>query len=224
MVDFMVLILNLILFVPLGACRCLYPQQHVWAAPKFAFGVSLVSLVLCVPLLFGFDYSSRFQFETIAPWLPSLGIMYLTGVDGLSLMLVVLTTLLTTLSILASFDSIQKNAREFYFFMLLLETGMIGTFIARDLFLFYIFWELMLVPMYFIIGIWGGKERIYAGIKFFLYTAFGSALLLIVIFYLYSPQWSSVVEHIPSIMKIFSCSTRLRLLSAGCLWRLCWHF
>ncbi|MGI6454749.1 MAG: complex I subunit 4 family protein [bacterium] len=184
----MVLILNLILFVPLlGAVSLLcIPNSMYGLHRKFAFGVSLVSLVLCVPLLFGFDYSSsEFQFETIAPWLPSLGIMYLTGVDGLSLMLVVLTTLLTTLSILASFDSIQKNAREFYFFMLLLETGMIGTFIARDLFLFYIFWELMLVPMYFIIGIWGGKERIYAGIKFFLYTAFGSALLLIVIFYLY---------------------------------------
>ncbi len=183
------MLLTLITFIPLlgGLLLLLIPKRQADWCKEAALGISLAPLLLCAPLLMMFPYGEE-GFHLGPPpvsWIPALGIDYRVGVDGLSLLLVVLTTLLSSVSILASFDSIQKHLKEYYFCMLLLETGMLGTFIALDLFLFYLFWELMLVPMYFIIGVWGGRDRIYAGIKFFLYTAFGSALMLIVIFYLY---------------------------------------
>ncbi len=182
------MLLTLITFIPfIGAFLLLAIPRvmegvHKWAA----FFISLIPLLLCLPLMIYFPYGKEgFHFTSLVPWIPSLGVDYRIGIDGLSLVLVVLTALLTTISIVASFDGIKKKEREFYFFMLLLECGMIGTFIALDMFLFFLFWELMLVPMYFIIGVWGGKERIYSSLKFFLYTALGSVLLLVVIFYLY---------------------------------------
>ena len=122
-----------------------------------------------------------FQFVDQADWIPMFGIQYKVGVDGLSLVLVVLTTTLTWISILASFSPIQNRVKEYMISFLVLEVGMIGVFVAMDLFLFYIFWELVLVPMYLIIGIWGGKNRIYATIKFVLYTLVGSLLMLVAI-------------------------------------------
>ena len=116
------------------------------------------------------------QFEQSVPWIPSLGVQYHVGIDGISLFLVLLTTVLTPIAILSSWNSIEKRVREYYLFMLMLETGMIGVFVALDLFLFYVFWEVMLVPMYFLIGVWGGQRRIYAAVKFFLYTMVGSVL------------------------------------------------
>lgn len=183
------MLLTLITFIPLlGAILILAaPKTYMETVKWTALAASAASLALCVPLLIVFPYGEP-GFHLAPPlmsWIPALGIDYRIGVDGLSLILVVLTALLSTLSILASFTSIQTHPKEFYFFMLLLETGMLGTFIALDMFLFFLFWELMLVPMYFIIGVWGGRQRIYASIKFFLYTAFGSALMLLVIFYLY---------------------------------------
>jgi NADH-quinone oxidoreductase subunit M len=182
------MLLTLILFIPLigaFALLCL-PRKMEGVHKLVAFGISLFTLLLCLPLLFIFPYGeSGFHCGMLTSWVPSLGIDFRIGLDGMSLVLVVLTTLLMAISIPASFSYIKKREKEFYFFLLVLETGMIGTFVALDLFLFYLFWELMLVPMYFIIGVWGGEHRIYASIKFFLYTAFGSALLLIVIFYLY---------------------------------------
>lgn len=182
------MLLSLITLIPiLGALvLLLVPSGFAGAHKRLAFFISLVSFVLCFPLLILFPYGEPgFHLTVTKAWVPALGIDYRIGVDGLSLVLVVLTTLLTSISILASYEYIKKNEKLFYAFMLMLETGMIGTFVALDLFLFFLFWELMLVPMYFIIGIWGGKDRIYASIKFFLYTAFGSALMLLVIFYLY---------------------------------------
>src|SRR5262249_15395036 len=117
-------------------------------------------------------------------WIPAFNIHYFMGVDGLSLVLVVLTTLLTFLSVIASFN-IEERVKEYFIFFLLLETGMIGVFLALDLFLFYVFWELTLVPMYFLIGIWGGPKKEYAAIKFFLFTLFGSVFMLIAILALY---------------------------------------
>ncbi len=182
------MLLTLITFIPiLGALFLLIvPDGFTGAHKRIAFVISLVPLVLCLPLMMVFPYGEPgFHLTVTNPWVPALGIDYRIGIDGMSLVLVVLTTLLSTISILASFEYIQKREKLFYFFMLMLETGMLGTFIALDMFLFFLFWELMLVPMYFIIGIWGGKDRIYAGIKFFLFTSFGSALMLLVIFYLY---------------------------------------
>lgn len=146
---------------------------------------SVITFIVSLIVYFGFDHSSSdFQFVHKFSWINGLNIYYFVGVDGLSLLLVLLTTFLTPLTLISSWSSIEHKVKEFTFFMLLLETGMIGVFISLDLFLFYIFWEAMLIPMYFIIGIWGGKERIYAAIKFFLYTMFGSLLMLVAIIWL----------------------------------------
>ena len=126
------------------------------------------------------------QFAEQRPWIPAWGISYHVGVDGLSLWLVILTTFLTPLCLLGSWSSIEKRVREFVVFMLLLEAGMIGVFVALDLFLFYVFWEAMLIPMYFLIGIWGHERRIYAAVKFFLYTFAGSVLMLVAFLVLYT--------------------------------------
>ena len=118
------------------------------------------------------------------PWIPTAGINFAMGVDGISVLLVLMTTLLMPIAILSSFTSITDRVKEYYAFLLLLETGMLGVFFALDLFLFYIFWEFTLVPMYFLIGIWGGPRRQYAAIKFFLYTMAGSLLMLLAILWL----------------------------------------
>src|SRR5262249_49700143 len=120
----------------------------------------------------------------MAEWIPGLGTSYNVGLDGISLWLVLLTTFIVPLSVLGSFHYIENRQKEFYFLLLALETGMLGAFVSLDIFLFYVFWEAMLIPMYFLIGIWGGKDRVYAAMKFFLYTLVGSLLMLVAIFYL----------------------------------------
>jgi len=150
-----------------------------------AIAVSTAVFVLSLALVHGFRLEPGMQFEVSREWMPSLGIRYHVGVDGLSLWLIILTTLLTPLSLLASWHSIHARVKAFNIFMLLLEAGMLGVFVALDLFLFYIFWEAMLIPMYFLIGMWGHERRIYAAIKFFLYTMAGSALMLVAFIALY---------------------------------------
>ena len=125
-----------------------------------------------------------FQFMERQEWIPGLGISYAVGIDGISLWLVLLTTFLMPIAVLGSFRAVENRLREYYFLLLALETGMLGAFVSLDVFLFYMFWEAMLIPMYFLIGIWGGKDRIYAAMKFFLYTLVGSLLMLVAIFYL----------------------------------------
>ncbi|MBI3628311.1 MAG: hypothetical protein HY217_01780, partial [Candidatus Rokubacteria bacterium] len=117
--------------------------------------------------------------------MPSLGASYHLGVDGISLLLVLLTTLLTPVALLSAWHAIEERTKEFVIAVLVLETGMLGVFVSLDLFLFYVFWEAMLIPMYLIIGIWGGPNRLYAAVKFFLYTLAGSVLLLIAILVLF---------------------------------------
>jgi len=181
-------ILTLITFLPVaGAALLLFMRSASRGAIRnVALGISLVTLLLSLPLFSKFDVSNPgMQFEESVGWIPSLGIQYHVGIDGISLFLVLLTTILTPIAILSSWDSIEKRVREYYLFMLMLETGMIGVFVALDLFLFYVFWEVMLVPMYFLIGVWGGQQRIYAAVKFFLYTMVGSVLMLVAIIALY---------------------------------------
>jgi NADH-quinone oxidoreductase subunit M len=147
-----------------------------------AFGFSLVALAFSLALLAGFQADAPgFQHTESVAWIPAFGIDYSVGVDGISLLLVILTTLLTSVSILASFRPITDRVKEYMISFLVLEVGMIGVFAALDLFLFYIFWEVVLVPMYLIIGIWGGANRVYATIKFVLYTLVGSLLMLVAI-------------------------------------------
>src|SRR6185436_5028180 len=146
-----------------------------------ALGFALATWVVSLFLLVGYLPRPGFQFVETVNWIPIFGIQYKLGADGLSVALVVLTTTLSWISILASWKPIQTRIKEFMISFLVLEVGMIGVFLALDLFLFYIFWELVLVPMYLIIGIWGGANRIYATIKFVLYTLVGSLLMLVAI-------------------------------------------
>lgn len=151
------------------------------------FLTMLAGFLLSLKLFFGYDADSTqtMQFVQSTPWLPEYGIVYKVGIDGMSLLLFLMTTFLGPLVILSSWRSIEDRVKGFHVSMLLLQTAMLGAFVSLNLFLFYIFWEAMLIPMYFIIGIWGGPRRIYAAVKFFLYTLFGSLLMLVAILYLY---------------------------------------
>ncbi len=147
--------------------------------------ISLIAFIISLILYFNFDKTNpEFQFVHRVLWISSLNISYHIGADGISLLLILLTTFLTPLTFLSTWKSIEKNVKMFTFSLLFLEAGMLGVFISLDLFLFYIFWEAMLIPMYFIIGIWGGERRIYASIKFFIYTMVGSLLMLVAIIWL----------------------------------------
>jgi NADH-quinone oxidoreductase subunit M len=177
-------ILSLIIFAPLAGAVILafIDGSRLRALRWVALGAAGVTFVLSIVLVLAFDPSAEgYSFVQRVSWIPFFGIDYAIGVDGISLMLVVLTTLLTAISILASFDPIRTRVKEYMISFLVLETGMLGVFLALDLFLFYIFWEVVLVPMYLIIGIWGGANRIYATIKFVLYTLVGSLLMLVAV-------------------------------------------
>ncbi len=158
-------------------------------------GISLVAFVISLIIYFGFDRTnSQFQFTHQFVWVKSLNISYSVGVDGISLLLILLTTFLTPLTLLSTWKAIEKNIKMFTFSMLMLQAGMLGVFMSLDIFLFYIFWEAMLIPMYFIIGIWGGERRIYASIKFFIFTMVGSLLMLIAIIWL-AVYSSTILGH-----------------------------
>src|SRR5215510_10286800 len=144
------------------------------------------TFLLSLLLFHRFDPTNPgFQFVERTPWLPEYGIHYFVGIDGISLFLVLLTTFLMPITLLASWHDIERSVKSYVFFMLFLETGMLGAFVSLNLFLFYVFWEVMLVPMYFIIGIWGGPRRIYAAVKFFLFTMVGSLLMLVAMLVVY---------------------------------------
>src|SRR5215472_1904037 len=187
-------ILSIILFTPLvGALvLLLVPKENKdairWIANIFALAGFLISLPL-VPMFWAqrFDASQAFKFIEGAPnnWIPSIGAGYYLGIDGISFLLIMLTTLLGWISILSSWTAIENRVKEYYIWFLVLQTGMLGVFMALDFFLFFVFWEAMLVPMYLLIGIWGGPRKLYAAIKFFLYTLFGSVLMLLGVLFLY---------------------------------------
>ncbi len=175
---------TLVVFLPLlGAIVvAIVPSSRPDAVRRVALLFALAAWVVSLGLLAAFvTNKTGYQFVDEQPWIPLFGIDYQVGIDGLSLVLVVLTTTLTWISLLASFKPIQTRVKEYMVSFLVLEVGMLGVFVALDLFLFYIFWELVLVPMYLIIGIWGGSNRIYATIKFVLYTLVGSLLMLVAI-------------------------------------------
>ncbi len=182
-------LLSVVTYTPLvGALVLLLPvfkgkdDAVRWAANGIAFVGFLVSL----PLWFWFDRGAAgFQFIEKADWIPSIGVQYLFGVDGISVLLILLTTLLGFIAILSSWTAVTERVRQYYIFLLLLQAGMLGVFCSLDLFLFYLFWEVMLVPMYVLIGIWGGARRFYAAIKFFLFTLVGSVVMLLGILALY---------------------------------------
>src|SRR5882672_2754144 len=182
-------LLSIVTYTPLlGALVLLLPvfKRSDNAVRWFANVVAFVGFLVSLPLWFWFDRGKDgFQFEETASWIPSIGVSYHFGVDGISTLLILLTTLLGSIAILSSWTAITDRVRQYYVFLLLLQAGMLGVFCALDMFLFYVFWEVMLVPMYFLIGIWGGERRLYAAIKFFLYTLVGSVVMLLGILALY---------------------------------------
>ncbi len=181
-------LVSLVTFLPLagGLALVFFPRQRIRAARFFALAVSLLTFAVSLALYFGYDGGSgAAEFVERGRWI-GYGLDYHVGVDGISLFLVLLTTFLTPLALLASWKTIDSRVREFSFFMLFLETGILGVFVSMNLFLFYVFWEAMLVPMYFLIGMWGGPRRIYATLKFVLFTMAGSLLMLVAIFVLYA--------------------------------------
>jgi NADH-quinone oxidoreductase subunit M len=152
-----------------------------------AIAFAAIELLATLALLTGFNPGSGdMQFVERADWIKAIHAQYLLGVDGISLVLILLTSVLTLLAVVSSWKAVESRLKEYYVFLLILEAGMIGVFVSLDLVLFYVFWEVMLVPMYFLIGIWGGERRLYAAIKFFLYTLFGSVMMLVGILVLYA--------------------------------------
>ncbi len=169
-------LLTALIFFPLAGALLLFflPRENHGLIRNTTLLVTLVEFLLSLPLAIGFDgASAAMQFVSRAPWIPGYGIEYHVGVDGISLWLVLLTTFLMPIAVLSTYQAVGKRVKEFMVFMLVLEVGMVGVFLAVDLFLFYVFWEAVLVPMYFLIGVWGSGRRIYSAIKFFLYTFAG---------------------------------------------------
>ncbi len=177
--------LSLVTFLPLfGAIAvALMPVRAVGAIRWFSLLLTTGVFVYSLTLVGAFQTNADMQMTVNAAWLPSLGISYKIGIDGISLFLVMLVTFLTPITILGCFTTIEERVKEFFVCMLVLETAMIGAFVALDLFLFYVFWEAMLIPMYFMIGMWGGERKVYATVKFFIYTMIGSLLMLVAILY-----------------------------------------
>src|SRR5712671_2971646 len=181
-------ILSVVLFTPLlGGLVLLFIPREMENAHKIAGNVfGALGFLVSLPLLRWWNPGEKpFSFEESAEWIPSIGARYHLGIDGISLLLVMLTTFLGMIAILSSWSAIHQRTKEYYILLLLLQTGMIGVFVSLDFFLFYVFWEVMRVPMYFLIGVWGSDRRLYAAIKFFLYTLAGSVVMLLAILALY---------------------------------------
>src|SRR5690242_12078659 len=181
-------ILSLVVWLPIlgGIAVMLLGTERAQLGKQLALGVSIITFALSVPLWTGFDVSSAaMQFVENVPWIERFGASYALGVDGISMPLVLLTTFLTPFVVVAGWQVIETRPTQYFAAFLILEGLMIGTFAATDALLFYVFWEAMLVPMFIIIGVWGGARRVYATVKFFLYTFLGSVFMLVALIYMY---------------------------------------
>jgi NADH-quinone oxidoreductase subunit M len=201
-------LLSIILFTPLAGLLVLLfiPGSNKQLIRLWSNITAAAGFLVSLPLLFLFDKTKDgYQFVERADWIPTLGVQYLIGVDGISLLMVMLTTIMGFISIFYSWSSIDERVKEYYAMFLLQQAGMIGVFISLDFLLFYVFWELVLVPMYFIIGVWGGPRKLYAAIKFFLYTLAGGVLMLLGILTLYfqhAEQFGRYTFEIAELMKL----------------------
>src|SRR5271157_970574 len=199
-------ILSIVLFTPLvGLLVLLFiPSSNARAIKLWANAAAFLGFLVSLPLVFNFDRTKDFQFVERAPWIPSIGASYHIGIDGLGLLLVMLTTLLGFVAILSSWNAIQTRLKEYYAFFLLLQTAMLGVFMALDFLLFFLFWETVLVPMYFIIAIWGGERRVYAAMKFMIFTLIGSVLMLLgilILYYQHTLQFQAPSFDIADLMR-----------------------
>jgi NADH-quinone oxidoreductase subunit M len=210
-------LLLLVTFFPLLAMAiiALVPAKATASIKSVALALALAEFALSVPLYMGFQVAQagQLQYELTLPWITSLGVQFHVGIDGISLLLIMLTTFLLPIVVLSSWN-VTKSLKAYLQMYFLMTVGMIGVFASQDLVLFYVFWELVLIPMYFLIGIWGGKRRIYAAMKFFLYTMIGSVLMLLAILYVY---WNTQVPGVgnsfdlPLIFEHFHCSGQTEL-------------
>ena len=199
-------ILSLVVFLPLLAAVALLlvPRERVVFCRWWALSAMTAGLVASGAALSMMQKGAAgMQLVHRVPWIPSLGIDYFLGVDGISIYLVLLTSLLGPIVVLSAWRSVGEKVREFHFLLLLLQAGMLGAFLSLDLFLFYMFWELMLIPMYLLIGIWGGPRRVYAAIKFVLYTIVGSLLMLVAILYLYFAHHAQTGMYTFDLLRLY---------------------
>ena len=214
-------LLSIITFLPTFGVAILLIVGRERKAMIRRITIAITAIEFAVSLLLFFQFqpgNSQMQFMENVPWIPVYGISYLLGIDGISLFLVLLTTFLTFVSIIACWRDIQDKVKEFMICLLFLETGMIGVFVSLDLFLFYVFWEVMLIPMYLLIGIWGNpKRRVYAALKFFIYTMTGSVLMLVAILFLYFDFKLSTGTGTFNLLQIY----KLHLSYATQLWLFC---
>ena len=207
-------ILSLVTYLPAAAAVALllFPRRSERAIKTFAFLVSVVTFVLSLHLYFHFDATNgHMQFEESVSWIEGGMIRHHLGIDGISLFLILLTTFLTPLAILSSWHAVSERVKPYMICMLLLETGMLGVFCALDLVLFYVFWEVMLIPMYFLIGVWGGERRIYAAVKFILYTMVGSLLMLVAILYLFHLNGGTTFDYLQIARNLASGAVRITI-------------
>src|SRR5438128_6183190 len=209
-------ILTIVAFWPVAGMIVLFffNKENKTLIRVWANFVLFSGFFISLPLWFWFDRgtSDQMQFVENFQWIQTLGANFHVGIDGISLLLVLLTTLLGPLAVLSSWEAIDTRVKEYYVFMMMLQAGMLGVFISLDFFLFYVFWEVMLVPMYFLIGVWGGPRKLYAAIKFFLYTLFGSVLLLLGILALYFTYPGIAAQH-PEIASQFGTGATFDVLA-----------
>ncbi|MDP2690719.1 MAG: NADH-quinone oxidoreductase subunit M [Deltaproteobacteria bacterium] len=195
----------LILLPALGAITLAFiPGRSKEALRSTALGFTIINFCLSlVPLLY-FDTSTyKMQFVELAEWIPGIGVSYFLGIDGISLTLVLLTTFLSIVAVLCSWTAVEERVKEYMIHLLILETGMLGVFASLDLILFFLFWEIGLIPMYFLIGVWGGARKLYANMKFFLYTLFGSVFMLVGILALYYSHGNITGEYTFNLLKLY---------------------
>jgi len=200
-------VLPLLLALPLVGALLVMCTPKTETALHRGIGMAFMVVTFLVSLLTLSYFNPKgdgFQLVYDIEWIPGLGAHFKTGIDGISLFLVLLTTFLMPLTLLGTGKAIEKNVREFIAVMLVLETGMLGAFVSLDVFLFYVFWEVMLIPMYLLIGIWGGQRRLYASIKFVIYTMVGSLLMLVAIVYMYVQSAAVLGGYTTDLAKLLT--------------------
>jgi NADH-quinone oxidoreductase subunit M len=214
-------ILSIVLFTPLvGLLVLLFiPSSNARAIKIWANLAAFAGFLVSLPLVFNFDRNKDFQFVEHASWIPSIGASYHLAIDGLGLLLVMLTTLIGVVAFLSSWNAVHERLKEYYACFLLLQTAMLGVFMSLDFLLFFVFWELVLIPMYFIIAIWGGQRRAYAAIKFMIYTSVGSVLMLLGILTLYFQHYTQFQAYSFDIADLMRVQ-----LPAGMAWWVFWAF
>ncbi len=207
-------LLTVVIFFPIAGVLLLVflPKGNLRMIRNAAFLMALAEFLLSLSIVFRFDdATAAMQFVERASWIPGYGIEYHVGVDGISLWLVMLTTFLLPITILSSYRAVNSHVKEFMIFLLLIEVGMVGVFLAMDLFLFYVFWELVLVPMYLLIGVWGSDRCVYSAIKFFLYTFAGSVLMLVAIIALYFHHYDVTGIKTTSLLSMYDLTIPVKL-------------